>query len=200
MIVNIISRTILRTALLMAMSSTAAIAHNVEVAGDVAGTWHVEPDHNPRSGEPAKVWIALTRKGGEVLPLNQASCQLAVFSQPHTEGDKPLLQPELKAIAVEKYEGIPGADVVFPQAGLYEMELSCTPKQAGTFAAFEMQSAVTVVSGVPSPSVSPPAENLVGTAEGVDEPQGTNWSVIAVTAAIGIAVSIAIWVASRKKA
>jgi hypothetical protein len=208
MIVNNISKTVLGTALLMAVSSTSAIAHNVEVAGDVAGTWHVEPDHNPRSGEPATVWIALTRKGGEVLPLSQASCQLSVFSQPYTEGDKPLLQPELKATlavsakqrAVEQYAGIPGADVVFPQPGLYEMELSCTPRAEGTFAAFEMRSPVTVVGGVPSPSASPPIENLVGTAEGVDEPPGINWGITIAGAAIGVAVGIAIWVALRKKA
>jgi hypothetical protein len=178
----------------MAMSS-AAIAHNVEVAGDVAGTWHVEPDHNPRSGEPAKVWIALTRKGGEVLPLAQTSCKLAVFSQPYTEGDKPVLQPDLKAIAVEQYQGIPGADVVFPQPGLYEMALNCTPKAEGTFAAFEMRSAVTVGGGVPSPS--PPIENLVGTAEGADEPEGINWAIVGT--AIGVAVGFAIWSGLRKK-
>jgi hypothetical protein len=198
MIVNNISKTLLGTALLVAVSAIPAIAHNVEVAGEVAGTWHVEPDHNPRSGEPAKVWIALTRKGGAVLPLTQANCRLAVFPQPYTEGDKPLLQPELKAIAVEQYEGIPGAEVVFPQPGLYEMELSCTPKEEGTFAAFEMQSPVTVVGGVPS--ASPPVENLVGTAEGVDEPPGINWGVTSAGAAIGVAVGIAIWIMLRKKA
>jgi hypothetical protein len=126
--------------LLLTMFSAPAIAHNVEMAGDVAGTWHITPDENPKAGEPAQVWIALTRKGGEVLPLEQANCKLAVYPQPNTEGDQPILQPQLKAIAVEKYKGIPGADVVFPSPGLYEMELNCAPKKAGDFAAFEMQS------------------------------------------------------------
>jgi hypothetical protein len=202
--VNKLSKTLLLTAvLLLAVSparcfaDTARVAHNVELAGDIAGTWHVEPDHNPRAGEPAKVWIALTRKGGEVLPLAQTDCQLAVFSQPYTEGEQPLLQPELKAIEVEQYQGIPGADVVFPQPGLYEMELSCTPKETGSFTAFEMRSNVTVVAGAPSPS--PAAENLVGSAEGVDEPQGTNW-LEAGGVAIGIAVAVAVWSLLRRKA
>lgn len=121
------------------MFSAPAIAHNVEIAGDVAGTWHIEPNENPKAGEPAKVWIALTRKGGEVLPLDQANCKLAVYPQSRTEGERPILQPPLKAIAAEKYQGIPGADVIFPAPGLYEMELSCAPKKEGDFAAFKMQ-------------------------------------------------------------
>ncbi|NJR37737.1 MAG: hypothetical protein HC781_01505 [Leptolyngbyaceae cyanobacterium CSU_1_4] len=150
--------------LLLTMFSTPAIAHNVEIAGEIAGTWHIEPHHNPRAGEPAKVWIALTRKGGAVLPLEQANCQLAVYRQPYTQGDPPLLQPQLKAIAVEQYQGIPGAEVIFPAPGLYELELGCVPKTAGTFEPFEMQSAVTVAAGtaqgVPAPTDLLPTDLL----------------------------------------
>ena len=154
--------------LLLTMFSAPAIAHNVEIAGDVAGTWHIEPDHNPRAGEPAKVWVALTRKGGEILPLEQANCKLAVYPQPHTEGDQPILQPQLNAIAVEKYQGIPGADLVFPKPGLYEMELSCIPKTAGTFEPFEMQSEVTVAAGTAQVSPVPTAAQSPANSAGVD--------------------------------
>lgn len=143
--------------LLLSILSAPAIAHNVEMAGDVAGTWHIEPDENPKAGELAKVWIALTRKGGEILPLEQANCNLAVYPQPHTEGAQPILQPQLKAIAAEKYQGIPGADLVFPAPGLYEMELSCAPKVADTFEDFEMQSEVTVAAGTAQVSPVPPS-------------------------------------------
>lgn len=148
------------------MFSAPAIAHNVEIAGDVAGTWHIDPDESPKAGEPTKVWIALTRKGGDVLPLEQANCKLAVYPQPHTEGDQPLLQPQLKAIAVEKYKDIPGADLVFPAPGLYEMELSCTPKREGDFTAFEMQSEATVGAGSQASSV--PAAQSPANSVGVD--------------------------------
>lgn len=160
------SKTFKIALLLLTMFSAPAIAHNVEIAGGVAGTWHIEPDHNPRAGEPAKVWVALTRKGGTVLPLEQANCKLGVFPQPHTEGNQPILQPQLKTIAVEKYQGIPGADLVFPAPGLYEMELSCAPKIAGSFEDFEMQSEVTVAAGTaqvsPVPTVSRSLANPVG--------------------------------------
>jgi hypothetical protein len=161
------------TWLLLTLLSAPAIAHNVEIAGEIAGTWHIEPDHNPRAGEPAKVWVALTRKGGEILPLEQANCNLAVYSQPDKDGDPPILQPPLKAIAVEEYQGIPGTDVVFPAPGLYEMKLNCTPKTAGTFEAFEMQSEVTVAAGTaqnlplpqnsPMPTVAQSPQNRVDT-------------------------------------
>lgn len=143
--------------LLLLLAVPSALAHNVEVAGEIAGTWHVEPDHNPRAGEPAKVWVALTRKGGEVLPFDQTRCQMAVYGQPYTEGTPPVLQPQLQAITAEQYQGIPGAEVVFPKPGLYKMELSCAPKTEGSFAAFEMSSEVTVVAGTgqsPSPTVA----------------------------------------------
>jgi hypothetical protein len=171
-----VSKTFKIALLLLTMFSAPAIAHNVELAGDVAGTWHVEPDENPKAGESAKVWIALTRKGGEVLPLEQANCKLAVYPQPHTEGDRPILQPQLKAIAVEKYQGIPGADLVFPKPGLYEMELSCTPKREGDFTAFEMQSEATVGAetgqGSPMPTVGQSPANPMD-AEHSDHAKGS---------------------------
>lgn len=143
------------TFLLSTLFCAPAIAHTVRIAGDVAGTWHIDPNENPRAGEPAKVWIALTWKGGKVLQLEQADCQLAVYSQPRIEGDQPILQPQLKAIAVEQYQKIPAADLVFPAPGLYEMNLRCMPKTAGTFETFEMQSEATVAGGTSQASPVP---------------------------------------------
>jgi hypothetical protein len=135
------------------------IAHNVEVAGEIAGTWHIEPDHNPRAGEPAKVWVALTRKGGEALPFEQANCQMMISEK--TQGIT--LKPELKSITAEQFQSIPGADVVFPNPGLYNITLSCTPKTEGDFVAFTMDDVVTVAAGtapaspLPSPALPSPA-------------------------------------------
>jgi hypothetical protein len=52
-----------------------AAGHKTEVSGDIAGTWHLEPNHSPRAGEPARVWIALTQQGGQAIPLEQCDCQ-----------------------------------------------------------------------------------------------------------------------------
>lgn len=134
-------------------------AHEVEVAGEVAGIWHIEPNHNPKAGEPTTVWVALTRKGGQLLPLEQATCQLSVYTQPRKPGDQPLLQPPVKAIAAEQYQGIPAAEVRFPKTGLYQLQLSCSPKTTGAFQPFQMDYQVTVAQSGSTP-VAPTDKSL----------------------------------------
>jgi hypothetical protein len=125
-------------------NSTSVLAHEVEVSGDVAATFHLEPNHNPRAGETAKVWFALTRRGGQIIPLEQCNCKLAVYPKGHKQGEKPLMQPPLKAVSAERYKGIPGADIVFPKAGIYELELSGSAKTAANFKPFKLSYNVTV--------------------------------------------------------
>ena len=47
-----------------------AYSHEVEISGDVAATFHIEPNHNPKAGQTTQAWFALTRKGGTIIPLN----------------------------------------------------------------------------------------------------------------------------------
>jgi hypothetical protein len=137
------NKTLISTCLL-ALVGMPAVAHKVEVVGDVAGTWHIEPNHNPRVGVPARTWVALTRQGGALVPLSQANCQMAVYAKPRRSGDQPILRPTLRAIAAERYQGIPGTDITFPKVGLYQLQLSCTPKTKGSFQPFQMRYDVTV--------------------------------------------------------
>jgi hypothetical protein len=155
--------------------SLAVMAHNVEVAGDVAGTWHIEPDHAPKAGALAKVWIALTRQGGAILPFDQATCNLGVYETPRNPADQPILQPALQPISVEQYQGIPGAELVFPKTGLYQLELDCQPKTEGDFAAFQMQYDVTVATAAssPQPSASAAPETPAATSPGAS-PEAVN--------------------------
>lgn len=135
------------------------LAHTTTVAEDVAGTWHVEPDHNPRAGEPAIAWVALTRKGGAAVPLSEATCAMAVYSVPRQPAAAPLLQPVVKAMSAEQYRGIPGAEIVFPNPGIYQLELQCQPKTAESFQPFALQYDVTVGAGTAiapaSPAIAP---------------------------------------------
>lgn len=119
-------------------------AHEVEVSGDVAATFHLEPNHNPRAGEPVKVWFALTRRGGKIIPLEQCNCKLAVYPKGYKTGQNTLIQPPLKPISAEKYKGIPGAYLVFPKAAIYELKLSGTAKKKADFKPFELNYTVTV--------------------------------------------------------
>ncbi|MFN6481579.1 MULTISPECIES: hypothetical protein [unclassified Nostoc] len=122
-------------------------AHKVEVAGDVGGTLHIEPNDNPRAGEPNQAWFALTRRGGRAIPLSQCNCQLAVYAEPYAAGEPPLLEPELKPVAAERYQGIPGAEVVFPKPGIYELQLNGKPVSGARFKPFEFKFEVTVTGG-----------------------------------------------------
>lgn len=121
-----------------------ANAHQVEIAGDVGGTIHIEPNDTPKSGEYALAWFALTTRGGDVIPLTDCDCHLDIYHAPYTPGDKPFSCPDLRAISSEGYEGIPGADVKFPEPGAYDVVVTGESLTAGAFAPFELVFSVTV--------------------------------------------------------
>jgi hypothetical protein len=143
-----------------------AIAHTVKTDVDVGATFHIEPHHSPRAGETARAWFALARQGGTLIPLEECNCKLSVYSK-SSAAKFPLLEPSLQAIDAEQNRGVPGAEIVFPEAGLYELELSGTPKETGTFQPFKLTYTVTVGPGTPVKSedsneivsiASPPSE------------------------------------------
>lgn len=130
--------------LLLTTISVPVIAHNVEISNEVAATFHIEPNHNPVVGEPTTAWFALTRRGGSSIPLSECNCSLNVYTVPRAESAEPVLNPELKAINVEKYQEIPGAEIIFPQAGAYELEISGTAKD-NSFTPFNLTYTVNVI-------------------------------------------------------
>lgn len=193
-------RTSLIGAFLLLGFAAPAFAHNVEVAEDVATTMHIEPNHNPKAGEPALTWFALTRRGGELIPLEQCNCTLRVYSNPYKEGAPPVLQPTLSAIDAEQYRGIPGARIVFPKSGQYTLEISGSPKGEANFKPFELRYGVTVLAGSkdnPQPTVSKssqePASNPVSSSPAnLVQPLLT-------AGAIGVGIATILWLQRRKK-
>ena len=129
---------------LSALMATPVAAHTVQVSGDVAATFHITPNHNPKAGKPTQSWFALTRRGGQPIPLSQCNCQLRVYTQPHAQKAQPLIMPSLKAITAEQYQGIPGAEIVFPRAGAYDLELRGTAKNGASFRPFILRFTVNV--------------------------------------------------------
>jgi len=136
-------------------------AHTVKTAESVAVTFHLEPNHNPRSGEPAQVWFVLTQKGGQTIPLTQCDCKLQVIAE---EDGQAIAQPPLTAISAEQYQNIPGADVTFPQPGAYRLTLQGQPQTGDAFQPFQFSFPVTVAKGrrpdpsqLPQPSTSSPS-------------------------------------------
>lgn len=125
-------------------------AHTVKATNDVAATFHLEPSHNPKAGEPSQVWFALTKVGGEVVPLQSCDCQLVVQQNGQT-----IAAPTLSAINAEQYQGIPGSDVIFPAVGIYTIELNGKAKNGSDFQPFKFSYEVTVQPGKPQNNPSP---------------------------------------------
>ncbi|HYW22239.1 MAG TPA: hypothetical protein VE956_23595 [Nodularia sp. (in: cyanobacteria)] len=122
-------------------------AHQVQIAEDVGATIHIEPNDNPRAGEPTQAWFALTRKGGKAIPLTECDCELFIYAQPHTPGEPALIEPSLEPVSVERYQGIPGAEITFPKPGRYQLQLSGKPASEARFKAFQFEFEVTVATG-----------------------------------------------------
>lgn len=158
---------------LIVTTNTQVLAHTVKISADVGATIHIEPNDNPRGGEVTQAWFALTRKGGKVIPLKDCNCQLAIYAEPHAVGEPALLEPPLKPIEVERYQGIPGAEITFPKPGAYQLQLTGKPVTEGSFKPFELKFVVTVATGKnidtlqSRPSVN---ENQQGTTIGLAQP------------------------------
>jgi hypothetical protein len=167
-----------------------AIAHNVKTSGNVAATFHIEPTHNPKVGEPSQAWFALTKQGGELVPLDRCNCTLKVYDTQQ----KTVLQPTLKPITAEQYQGIPGAELVFPKAGIYTLELSGTPKDEGSFNPFTLSYDVTVQAGI-APQPSSASTPVAQTAPIADSKPGWIAPTIVVIALLAIG---ALWFVKKK--
>jgi len=140
-------RNVLKSAVFLASSiliTIPVVAHNVEISNEIAATFHITPDHNPKARNESQAWFALTRRGGQSVALSECNCKLNIFAVPRREQTKPVLQPELISIDVEKYQDVPGAVVVFPQGGAYELEFSGTAKDNESFSPFKLTYTVNV--------------------------------------------------------
>lgn len=129
------------------ITTVPTFAHQVQISEDVGATLHIEPNDNPRAGEPTQAWFALTRKGGQVLPLAQCDCELLIYAEPHTPGEPALIEPSLEPVAAERYQGIPGAEITFPRPGRYQLQLSGKPTSQASFKPFQFEFEVTVAAG-----------------------------------------------------
>lgn len=143
--------------LISSLAVLPAQAHKTAVSGDVAGTWHLEPNHSPKAGEPARVWVALTQQGGQVIPLEQCDCTLAVYAA-NQSGAAPVVQPTLQAMSPERFQNIPGAEITFPELGEYRLVLTGRPQANATFAPFELSYTTVVAGGSRSTNPAPDQE------------------------------------------
>jgi len=155
-------------------SGQPAIAHNIQTSGDVAATFHIEPDHNPKAGEESLTWFVLTQTGGKQIPADACDCQLKVYEEPYKKGDFSVLEPPLKPISAEKYQEIPGAKITFPRGGRYILEISGKAKDGLSFKPFQFRYPVTVragqVAATPSPFIEKTDTSTASATEAEEDP------------------------------
>ena len=168
--------------------SQQAIAHKVEVVGEVGATLHIEPNDTPRAGEEVLAWFALTQRGGQVIAEADSRCDLVIYAQPRPSNAAPILTPALTAVDAEGYQDIPGARVTFPNVGAYTLLLSCMPEQAGDFDPFELDFEVTVAAGQ---AVSAPPSREAAEAEAEAEASSPS---AAATPAATSPISKLVWI------
>ncbi len=129
------------SALFLASNLAPALAHQVTVADNVGGTLHIEPNDVPRAGQEGLAWFALTRRGGQAIPLSACRCALSVYP---SSGGAAIATPALEAITAEGYRGIPSARLTFPRPGQYELVLTGRPVTENGFQPFTLRFDVTV--------------------------------------------------------
>jgi hypothetical protein len=144
------------------------LAHQVEIADDVAATLHIEPDDLPKANEPTQVWFILTRRGGKLIPLEDCQCQLTVELESRTSSSPSPLEAVLTPRTSQGNRGIPEAEITFPQSGAYKLVLSGTPKPGKSFKPFRLEYPVTVTAKAANNSstvAQPQAQNVPGASD-----------------------------------
>jgi hypothetical protein len=112
-----------------------AIAHEVKTSQDVGGTIHIEPNDRPIAGKKSRIWIALTKRGGEIIPYAKCNCRLELRSL----SDRNIKFTVANPLAIiERYLGLPSMEVTFPQVGRYELKLSGSARDSEDFQPFEL--------------------------------------------------------------
>jgi hypothetical protein len=115
--------------------SPVLIAHEVRTSNSVGGTIHIEPNDRPIAGQKSRVWIALTRRGGEIIPYEKCNCRLEVRSLTNKNIK---FTASKSASILDSYLGLPSIEVTFPQVGRYELQLNGEPKGDENFSKFEL--------------------------------------------------------------
>jgi hypothetical protein len=115
------------------------IAHEVKVDDGIGGTIHIDPYDRPIAGKKSRVWIALTKRGGEIVPYSSCNCQMEIQSL----SDRNLKFTSDRSFSfldrfLEQFLGLPSVSVVFPQVGRYALKLTGTAKNGSDFQPFEL--------------------------------------------------------------
>lgn len=178
--------------------SQPAQAHQVQTSGIVGATLHLEPNDTPRAQEDTLLWLALTQRGGRVIPLEDCDCILRVY-----QGNTMLAQPYLQPITAEGYQNIPSATFMFPAVGTYTLVLEGRPVNEAEFDPFELAYTVTVAAAAPVTPQTTATTDLPTEPEipaTLPEPDATAPSATTVILVVAAATGLALWVWAKFRA
>ena len=147
--------------LLLSLFNTQVLSHNIKTDGNVGVTFHIEPEHSPIAKQPSQTWFLLTRRGGKIIPLSDCDCELKVYYQSSNSQSELVQTPPLKPLSPEQYQNIPGADIIFPDAGIYDLELQGKALNKSDFQPFSVTYSVTVSPSLVQETQSTISENNV---------------------------------------
>jgi hypothetical protein len=117
------------------LSAPIRIAHEIKTSQDVGGTIHIEPNDRPVAGQKTRIWIALTKRGGETIPYTKCNCRMEVRSLTDRNIQFTVANP---LSILERFLGLPSLEVTFPEVGRYELKLTGSPRNNEDFAPFEL--------------------------------------------------------------
>ncbi len=132
---QIITSGLIAFAVIAGTSNSVGFAHEVKVSSEVGGTIHIEPNDRPIVGQRTRIWVALTRRGGSVIPYANCDCRMEVRS---LSDQNIQFQPSRSSTILERYLGLPILEVTFPQIGRYELKLMGSAKNGENFSPFEL--------------------------------------------------------------
>jgi hypothetical protein len=163
----------------------------------VGGTLHLEPNDTPRAQEDTLIWLALTQRGGRVIPLEDCNCTLRIY-----QGNTMLAQPYLQPTSAEGYEGIPSATFLFPTVGTYTLVFEGRPVDGADFEPFELGYTVTVAAAAPvmpeTTTTDWPTEPEIPAT--LPEPNATAPSATTIVLVVAAATGLALWVWAKFRA
>ena len=111
------------------------IAHEVKTSGQIGGTIHIEPNDRPVAGKKTRIWVALTRRGGEIIPYDKCNCIMEVRSLTNRNIQ---FQLQNSFSIIEELLSLPSKEVIFPEVGRYELKLVGSAKHGEDFPPFEL--------------------------------------------------------------
>lgn len=121
------------TLLLLALTASPVLAHELARDGNVAALMHTDPDDAPLIAKPTAVFFELNQRGGKPIALSQCNCTLNVYAGSVRPGAVPVGRGALRQGKNQLL-----SSVVFPVAGAYTMVLTGAPKPGASFDKFKL--------------------------------------------------------------